>query len=151
MNLDNDLSRVIDRTSLIENILDQIISNYILPSEKTKDFFWDVVLDSSIISLGSKLKLVKVIAFKLHIKLKQNDLHTVISYRNAFAHHDIQSHPRGIVNRGAEDCETTFNLHIIRNSGKTELINRKDAIIEFDTCFFKAKESLLELNDAIKN
>jgi len=147
--MDNDVSKVIDRTALIENILNQIILNYSAPRKDAFSFFWDILLDSSIMALGSKVRVAMAISQELKIKLKQDSLHKVLSYRNAFAHHSLNSHPTLAIGKTPDDDRSFYSLQVMTNSGKTERKSREDALKEFNNHFEIAKKSLLELRDAI--
>ena len=116
--MENDVSKVIDRTALIENILNQVILNYSAPRKDAFNFFWDVLLDSSIMPLGSKVKVAMAISQELNIKLKQDSLHKVLSYRNAFAHHSLNSHPTLAVGKTPEEDKAYYSFQVIKNSGK---------------------------------
>jgi hypothetical protein len=147
--LDNDISKVIDRTALIENILNQVILNYTCPRKEASVFFWDILLDSSIIPLSSKVKVAMAIAQELNIRLKLDSLHKVLSYRNAFAHHSLNSHPTIIVGKTPDHNRAFYSLKVINNSGKIERKSRDAVLEEFDKHFEIAKKSLLELCDAV--
>lgn len=54
MPTDRDLVDVINRTALIENILNQVIEAFCEPRQEPFMFFWNVILDSSIMPMGSK-------------------------------------------------------------------------------------------------
>ena len=143
--MDNDVSKVIDRTALIENMLDSVIINYTAPRE---DFFFRMILlDSSIMSLGAKVKVAMAISQELNIKLKKDSLHQVLSYRNAFAHHNLNSHPTYAV--GNPPDEPYYALQVIKTSGKIERTSREESLIEFNKHFDIAKETLRELRDAV--
>lgn len=149
LKLDNDVSQVLNRTDLIENILNQIIISYSAPRKEAYNFFRDVLLDSSIVSLGSKLKVAKAISQQLNFKLKHVSLHKVLSLRNAFAHHSLDSHPTLFVGKTDEETEAHYMLHILNSSGKTEIKRREDALKEFNKHFVIAKKSLVELRNTI--
>jgi len=147
--VDNDVSLIIDRTALIENILNQIIHGYTSPRKDAFEFFWNVVLDSSVMQLGSKIKVAMAISQELNAKLDENSLHKVISYRNAFAHHDTNAHP--VITFGkAGDDQINYMLHIMKSSGKIKKECRNKALIEFNNNYKKAKESLIVFLDTIK-
>ena len=145
-----DVTLVIDRTALVENILNQVIESFCEPSERASLFFWEVLLDSSIMQMGSKSKIAMAIAQQLHFKLDQDAIHSVMSLRNAFAHHDISSHPVLVVRAPPEVSKFHFELQIISNSGKVSRKRRDVALSEFNASFQLAKESLVALLDAIK-
>ena len=153
MQLDNDLSQVIDRTALIENMLNQAIHNYASPRKDAFEFFWNVLLDSSIILLGSKVKVAMAISQQLGINIDQEPFHKIMAHRNAFAHHALDSHPTLAVGKTPDDDQLHHHhmLHIIKSSGKTERKSRKQALDEFNDNYEMARNSLAELLDAIKN
>jgi len=146
----NDLTDVIDRTALIENILSQVIEAYCEPRKDRFTFFWSVLLDSSIMSMGSKTRVAMAIAQEMGFSLNQNSLHTVISLRNAFAHQPTNSHPVLIVGKPHKKNEMHLRLQILRNSGKIEMKKRQEALADFNAAYDVAKASLIELLYAIK-
>ncbi len=147
--MDNDVSKVINRTALIENILDQVIANYISPRQEAQTFFWSVLLDSSIMAIGAKVKVAMTISKELDIRLKNDSLHKVMSYRNAFAHHSLNSHPTIVVGKTPEESSGYYSLQVITNSGRIEKIQREDALKKFNEHYEIAKKSLLSLLNAI--
>ena len=148
----SDLSKVVERTDLIENLLDQIIFNYTLPRDEAKLFFRYILLDSSVITLGAKVKVVTYIANEeLKVdKLDTDSLHGVIRYRNAFAHHGLQSHPTLAVGRTPEENKEVFKLHIITGSGKLIKVTREKALKKFEEYFENAKKGLVKIKELIK-
>jgi len=148
--LENDVSIVVNRTDLIENLLDQVVESYCAPRKEVTYFFRHVVLNSSIMPLGSKIKVAMAISQELGVKLKQDSLHKVVSYRNSFAHHGLGSHSIMYCHKDPSQDEVHNHLFIIKNSGKTEMVRRQDALDEFNKNYEIAKQSLVELRDAIK-
>ncbi|MCG2750383.1 MAG: hypothetical protein L6301_00885 [Desulfobacteraceae bacterium] len=146
----NDVSQVIDRTDLIENILNQIIEKYTSPRKDAFEFFWTILLDSSIMPLGSKIKVVMAISQRIKFKLNSDPLHKVVSYRNAFAHHGLNAHPTVLVGKTPEEDELQYILHIIKQSGKTERKSREAALDEFNANYETAKKALVDLLDSVK-
>lgn len=147
----NDVSKVIDRTDLIENLLNQVIHNYTAPRKEAHEFVWNVLLDSSVMPLGPKIKVAMAISQNLEVKLKNNSLHKVVSLRNAFVHHGLGSHPTVFVGKTPEEDEAAYMLQIPSQSGKIRRIRKEEALDEFSTHFNKAKQSLVELLEKIKN
>jgi len=150
MPTESDLTQVIDRTALIENILSQVIEAYCEPRKDRFGFFWSVLLDSSIMPMGSKTKVAMAIAQEMKFKLDQNSLHSVVSLRNAFAHQPTNSHPVLVVGKTPEEDEMHLQLQVLSNSGKISMKRRQDALVEFNAAFNLAKASLSELLEAIK-
>ena len=71
--------------------------------------------------------------------------------RNAFAHHALYSHPTLLVGKTPDEDEQHCMLHVIKNSGKTEMKTSADALKEFNKQYEVSKEIVVELRDAIKN
>jgi len=143
----NDVTHVINKTAHIENLLDQIIVNFTCPRNDAFFFFWQVVMDSSIMSLGAKIKTVMAISQECNYKLDQNSLHSVISYRNAFSHNETNSNPTWVVSSTPEENSSHYSLHILKNSGKIQRVKRIEALDQFNTAYAKAKSSLMPLRE----
>lgn len=90
------------------------------------------------------------IAQETGFELKQDPLHKLISYRNAFAHHAVDAHPMILVAKNPEQDKMQYMLHIISNSGRIKQISRDEALKEFDICYDQAKQSLVDLRKAIE-
>jgi len=149
MSANDDVIHVINRTALIENLLNQAIEKYCSPRKEVFPFFWNVILDSSIMTMGSKIKVAMAIAQETGFKLKDDSLHDLSMYRNAFAHHAVDAHPMLLVAKDPEQDEVRYMLHIIKYSGKIQQISRDEALKKFDTCYDQAKQSLVEFCKAI--
>ena len=72
-----------------------------------------MVLDSSIMPLGAKVKAAMAIAQEIGVKLDQDSLHKVISYRNAFAHHSVDAYSTIYVRKDPMQTEMHYMLHVI--------------------------------------
>lgn len=87
MNIQEKIGEVIDKTKSIEYQLNCMIHNIILPT-KNVAFFQNVILNSSVIPLGAKLRIIKSLC--INLKLKQDfdidKVHRIINIRNLFAH-----------------------------------------------------------------
>jgi hypothetical protein len=149
MSANEDIIHVINRTALIENLLNQAIERYCSPRKEAFSLFWNVILDSSIMPMGSKIKVAMAIAQETGFDLKQGPLHKLLSYRNAFAHHAVDAHPMILVAKDPEHDEMRYMLHTILNSGRIQQISRDEALKEFDTFYDQAKQSLVEFCKAI--
>ena len=150
MSEQSDLVHVVNRAALIENILNQVIEDFCEPRKQPFMFFWNVILDSSIMPMGSKVKVAAVIAQELDFKLEQDALHKVMALRNAFAHHKTGSHPVISAGRTEEDSKVHYQLQVLSNAGKLSRKRREDALSEFNAAFVAAMESLVALKDGIK-
>jgi hypothetical protein len=147
---EKDLVTVVDRTALIENLLNQVIVDYCAPDKERFMLFWNVVLDSSVMSIGAKVKVSMAIAQEVDFKLSQNAIHNVMALRNAFAHHKTDSHPVLVAGKTREEDSVHYELLIISNSGRISRKRRQDALVEFNANYTAAKDSLVTLLNIIR-
>lgn len=146
---DPDVIRVLNRTSHIENLLNQVIEKFCAPRKDVIPFFWNVVLHSSIMQLGAKIKLANAIAQELGTSVNGDPIHKLIAARNAFAHSEINSHPILTVHPEPGNDTVHYTLHVISNSGKSRWKPREEVLREFDECFELASQSLVKLRDSV--
>ena len=151
MEHNSELAHIIDRTALIENLLNQIIERYCSPRKEAFALFWQVVLDSSVMPLGAKVKVAMAVSQKINFKLTADPLHKLISFRNAFAHHATDAHPTLLISKNPEQDELHYMLHVISSSGKIREIRRDKALEEFDRYFGQSKQMLLDLLNAVSS
>ena len=140
-----DLTRVINRTSLIESLMGQVISNYLAPREEALFFMSEIMLNTSIMSLGSKAKVVMAVAQSLDFKLDKNSLLRIVSLRNAFAHHATNANPVVVFSDDPKDGHGYLSFWLLNSSGEIEMIKRHEAFEEFNTAYPLARESLKNL------
>jgi hypothetical protein len=150
MQSNDDLTLIVDRTALIENMLNQAIEGFCSPRKEAFSFFWNVLLDSSVLTLGAKVKIAMAISQEMHAKLEQDALHSVVSLRNAFAHHATNSHPVLTVGITPEGDQLHYTLQIIGNSGKVTRKRREEALADFNSCYETSKTSLKNLIACIR-
>lgn len=144
------LIEVIDRTSHIENLMNQVIEGYCGPRKDRFDFFWSILLDSSIMPLGGKVRAVSAIAQQLKFKVDASQLHNILSLRNEFAHQDTSSHPLMVVGRTPEQNSSHYQLHIISSSGRVSRKKREEALEQFRAAYKAAKMNLVEFIGVVK-
>jgi hypothetical protein len=147
---ETDLVKVVNRAALIENVMNQIIHAYVAPREHAWLFVWSVMLDTSVMSLGSKVKVVLAIAQEVTFKLNKDAVHRVVNLRNAFAHSSTDAHPVMMVGKTQEECTHHNELWILGGSGKIDKVKRHAAFGEFNKFYGLAKDSLVELLDRVK-
>ena len=140
----HDVADVVDRTASVENIINQVIVAFCEPQDSF-GFFWNVILDSSVMPLGSKVKVVSAIAHEVKFKLSRDAIHTVLALRNAFAHHPLNSHQVVVVAKNPDENHVFSQLQVLKGSGKIERMGREHAHAEFESSFKIAKESLVGL------
>jgi len=147
---DPDVVRVIDRTALIENLLNQVIIGFCRPRNDAWEFMWSVVLDTSVMSLGAKLRVAMATAGEMNLKLDKDALHDVLAMRNAFAHHSSTAHPVLTVGATPDDDRIYNQLWILGTSGNITRKERAAALAEFERAYESARKSLMQLNEAIR-
>ena len=145
-----DVVDVIDRVALIENVINQVIVGYCKPRKAAWEFMWSVVLDTSVMALGAKLKVVLAISHEMSHKLDKDSLHRVIALRNAFAHHASNAHPIYAEGRTPEQDSTYLQLCVLEGSGKIARVKRHEAFAEFNMAYRKARESLVHLKNLVR-
>lgn len=149
--MENDLSTVIDRTWILEGKINDLIEYFVAPRSGTLDFFYNVLLDTSIISLGAKVKIVMAISQELDVKIKQDAFHKVVSIRNAFAHTGQKSNPAVFLKEDGSLSDTDYVLKIVKNTGKIESMTRSNAMRQFEKKYQIALKSISSLLEAAKN
>lgn len=145
-----DVVDVIDRVALIENVINQVIVGYCKPRKEAWEFMWSIVLDTSVMSLGAKVKVVMAVSQEIGFKLDKNSLHRVIALRNAFAHHASNAHPVLVVGRTTEEDTSYFQFLVLDGHGKVSRVKRHEAFIEFNAVYRAARESLVQLLNMVR-
>lgn len=146
----SDVVDVIDRAVLIENVVNQIIIGYCKPRKEAWSFMWSIVLDTSVMSLGAKVKIVMAISHEIGFKLDKNSLHRVISLRNSFAHNASNAHPVFVVGRTPDEDTSHLQFLVLESSGKVTRIKRHEAFVEFSAVYHAARDSLVQLKKLIR-
>ena len=85
MNQNEMTGYVINYMKGIEYTLNCIIHNYLLP-QKNIEFFSNILLNSSVISTGAKVKAIEMICKKEAVKYDFSKTRKLIDVRNVFAH-----------------------------------------------------------------
>jgi hypothetical protein len=144
-----DVVEVIDRSASIENIINQIIVGYCKPRKDAWEFMWSVMLDTSVMALGAKIKVVMAISHEMSFSLEKNAVHRVIALRNAFAHHASNAHPVLAVGKTPEEDTSYLQFWVLESSGKISRVKRHEAFDEFNAAYCKARDSLVQLKDIV--
>jgi hypothetical protein len=140
-----DLVKVVDRASLIENLMDQVILNYCAPRERAQFFMSEIILNTSVMSLGAKAKVVMAAAHTLDFKLDKEAILKTISLRNAFAHHATNANPVIVFSNTPEDEYSYLSFWLLTSSGEIEMVKRHEAFEKFNAVYLLARESLKNL------
>lgn len=145
----SDVVDVIDRAAHIENIINQVIVGYCKPRKEAWEFMWNIVLDTSVMSLGGKVKVVMAVSHEMGFNLDKDSLHKVISLRNSFAHNANDAHPVFVVGRTPTEDTSHLQFLVLESSGKITRIKRQEAFIKFSRAYDAARESLVQLKNLI--
>ena len=131
----------------VETRIDYIISDYFKPENKKE--FKRIFLNSSIISIGAKTKIlrnIKTFDNKIIDKIQR-----LLSIRNAFAHTPISESI--IVNvtknnkeESTADILVTSEMEIMNSSGELKKKNAKDLVIEFLDLYNEIRKYLNNFN-----
>lgn len=140
----SDLVIVVDRTALIEKLMNQVILTYCSPRQDARPFMWSIVLDTSVMSIGAKAKVVMAVAQEMNFTLARDAIHKVIELRNAFAHHATDANFK-IGSDALGETTVYHEFWILRGSGRLDKKRRNEAFDEFNHAFDKARVSLVEL------
>src|SRR3989344_215226 len=129
---------VVELTKDIELKLDNLILDYIIP--KNIGFTRDIILNSSILTTGNKIKILKNICNKLNVKQDFADLHKLVNIRNVFAH------GKPFV----EGEDEIFRLFEIKGDGKTNKVELDKLHDKFINLFNQQTQMLIKLHSKIK-
>jgi hypothetical protein len=101
----NDLVFVIDRFNYIEEELDRIIAKHINSPKESANFVKDIMLNNSIISFSSKVKLfMHLRAINSWPSIAPDDFYRFMNIRNQFAHCNLKTHVQvNVITDGQEE------------------------------------------------
>jgi hypothetical protein len=156
-----DLAAVIDGAAIIELLFDQVILLFYQPQQQ--EHFSALVLSSSVLPLGTKLKIVSGIAAQKKHTLSNDSIHRVLELRNAFAHHStganveiqmpsIDSEVSIIFDenlRPTSDSPLKYFLHVVDGKGRVKKTARDEALSQFQKHQPLARKELERLVQAI--
>lgn len=140
-----DLVMVINRAGTLENMMNQAISDYCAPRAEATFFVWSVLLDTSIVALGSKLKVVMAISHHFNFKLPKDAFSKVIQLRNSYAHHPTNAHPVVVFGKKPEEGNVYHQFWTLDGSGVLKARKQHEAFEEFNVNYKIARDSLREL------
>lgn len=130
LNVEEARGWTIDRLQQIEKRIDTIIISYFGPKDKTK--FERIVLNSSIMDLGSKLKVLRNI--NTVDKKTIDEIRTLASIRNGFAHAPIFDEILLTVDKNnSEHFDTVVYsvIEVMNAQGEIKTKKAYDYLVEF--------------------
>jgi len=140
-----EIAFVIERTNYIEYQIKEIIMSYLQVDKNKGNFVKNILLNSGIISLGAKLKLLIHICDSKKWDVDKNLFHKIIEIRNAFAHNDTVTTNISI-NMTKKDkvknVDVYMNLNMVDGSGKLKKVKRQIALQEFTNKYGEAEKFL---------
>jgi hypothetical protein len=138
---ENYLLFVIRTTNITETKMKAVINEYLqIPAER-RSFAEEFLLHNSSVSFAAKAKLILAIANELNVKIDKNDMHTMLSRRNAFAHQDHLSSIRVVKDHNGVP-EVSYVVESIKGAGQLEVVTQKQAYEEFVKAHFVVERGL---------
>ena len=144
-----DLVKVVNRSAHIENLMNQVIEGFCAPRKKAASFMWLVLLDSSIMPMGSKVKVVATIANILGCEFERERLNRLLTIRNAFAHNSTSGVPVVVFGANGDPGNSYSQFWTMDSSGAIKVEARHEVFNEFNEKFTIVKNSLLNLRSAV--
>lgn len=133
---------VVEQFNEIENMVNTIIFDYITPTIDAEQFVKTYLLDNSILSFASKIKLLQVIARNIKAKaIDRNKLHRLMAIRNAFAHNQV-AHRIDIEHVENELPDIYYYIESIKGNGEMERFKRDNVFAEFGPLHNDLKQEL---------
>jgi hypothetical protein len=139
---------IIDKTNRLEFEIKQIITSYIKPKKDKRCFVHDILLHSQVITLGSKIKVFTYICKKERIKLNYNNYHTLLTFRNAFAHADtVKTNIDVNLDKNGKIKQTEIYMTIdkLSQSGKFTPLRRDKMFYDFVKLSDKISNEIVEI------
>ena len=143
---------IIDNFNQMELLITKIITSYVDPNKEKMDFFLFQLMNNSIISFSSKIKLLIAINKKnKYVKLNRDGLYRLLAIRNAIAHNDVISKYKVIIPKNLMDdniVECVF-VERLKPDGTIETITKNSAFLEFFELHENIMKDLNEIFDKI--
>lgn len=145
MNFNEKVGEVIENMKALEYYLNNIIVHYTLSghnvSPEQLGFFENVLLNTSVISVGAKIRAIKTICFAKGENFDFSNLHKSNNLRNLFAHESsyAESTEKGIF----------FTMAELKSNGKYILNEFKQKYKEFFDLFNSEIKKIVELNERL--
>ena len=133
------IGKIIHEAGEIENLLDEIITEYFISDLNLVSFFRKAILNTPILEFSKKVKIVSQIAKKENLKFDSEPFHRIMSIRNAFAHNDLSSTLR----MNIDTYEYSWILKSSSSDGTYIEIERSEAMKVFFEKIDKAKGVLV--------
>lgn len=124
---------VVDQFNQLEHTITKIITAYIGPKFSRVDFFAKNLMNNSVVSFSSKVKLLLTINKQENLaKLDKNQLHRILSVRNAIAHNDVATKFKlEMPDDPDEDIYSYIVMDRMKGDGTVETIPKDQAFREF--------------------
>ena len=148
LNLEEVRGWIIGRMCQIEREIDNIILDYFNPNKK--DEFKKVILNSSIITFGAKLKVLRNV--KSFDKTIINKLQEISTIRNAFAHLPITIDQRIIIRgyKNLDQIQTVSEINkyieVMNSAGELKKKKPDELVYKFYDLYKEVKKYLGDYN-----
>jgi len=141
---------IVERFCELERTVNELLFCFIGPYTDAEDLIRLHLLDNSILSFASKIKLLQVIdRLKGTSHINRDELHRLLAIRNAFAHNvvgrniEVEYVPSGL-------ADTYFYIESIKGNGALLRVKRDDAYGEFLALCDSAAVRLAALHAAVR-
>ncbi len=147
LNIEEARGWTINRLMQIEYEINRIIINQIKPANK--EAFEDIILHSSIMDWGSKLKVIS--NFKTVDKKVIDKIRTLVSIRNGFAHAPISETISAFVTPATADLPESISgtvettLQVMNSQGEIKSKVAYDYLVEFKRLFDEVRAELRKI------
>jgi hypothetical protein len=130
-NLEEARGWIIDRMIQIEILINSILIKYFQPNKEKE--FQGIMLHTSIISLGSKLKVLK--GLNIIDNKTSTNIHKLLNIRNTFAHSSVIPNISivvgNIINQPTQIVSITDEIEVMNSNGDVKQNNAREYLNEF--------------------
>lgn len=147
INIEYEMGLILTKFKGVEYVLDCIIANFV--SAKRYEFFERAILNSGVMSTGSKLKVVRTIYTIKGLKEKGhnfdklfNKLHDLLFIRNLFAHENYYQEASTENISGS----LLITIEVFMKNGTFDIVRVEDKINEFNDLHKEVYEEVKKLN-----
>ncbi len=145
------LGAVLERFNSVEGRLASIIALYVGAKDSRHEFMQSRVLHNSIVSYGSKVKLVLAISRDVGgPQFDRNKLHEFGNIRNSFAHGRIATAKRVNPNPQRSSAKELLIVESIKGDGSVHEMRRGDAVSTFTAIFEEIVPQLRQLEELVR-
>ncbi|MBL0350201.1 MAG: hypothetical protein IPP68_07495 [Elusimicrobia bacterium] len=154
---------MLDEFNRIETQIKDIIIHFIHPSPEMMDFSRVFLMDNSIISFASKVKILLAINAQTNfVRIRPDEFHELLRIRNAFAHNQVlpkfnksdqltflKSEVTKNIPKRKKHRFYYYTLDTIQNNGKIKMLERNSAFLRFSELSETIQKTLKNMSKII--